>query len=60
MSNKVICEFAETCTQRLVMCEHQKLHDVKQYSRSEFMLRLCTDNGYCSVAEIECKCIYKR
>lgn len=25
MSDKVICECAESCTQKLVVCEHQKL-----------------------------------
>lgn len=53
MSDKVICECAESCTQKLVVCEHQKLHSVK---RMNTQLE-CTNNGYCSVAEIMCKCI---
>lgn len=51
--HKVICENAETCMQRLVICEHQQPHDVKHLNTR----LMCIHKGYCSVAEIECKCI---
>ena len=57
--NEVICDHAETCTQRLVVCIHQKLHIVKKYYLIDYELEQCTDNWYCSVVEIDCKCIKK-
>lgn len=50
-----ICDHADTCTQRLVVCEHKKPHVIKN-PRCRVQ---CTDYGYCSVAEIYCKCVNK-
>lgn len=52
---EVICDHVESCTQKLVGCDHQKLHGVKRFGTK---LR-CTLTEYCSVAEIGCKCIIK-
>ncbi len=49
----VICDHAESCTQKLVVCEHQTLHVVKRIHSA----MKCTVFGSCAVAEIECKCI---
>jgi len=54
--DEVICDHAESCTQKLVVCEHQTPHDIKRiHSAME-----CTVFGSCSVAEIECKCVKVR
>lgn len=52
-SEEIVCDHAETCTQRLVVCGHKKPHDV-EILNTELQ---CTDNGYCSVAEINCRCV---
>lgn len=59
MSDEVICERAEICTQRLVVCEHQKLHSVKNLLLNPGNKLLCTTVGFCAGAEIDCKCIKK-
>lgn len=53
--NKIICDYAEFCTQKLVVCEHQKSHEIKRLGTR----MQCTEFGSCSVAEIDCKCIKK-
>lgn len=50
-----ICDHSDTCTQRLVVCEHQKPHCVKRLNTK----LSCDTQGCCSVSETECKCIKK-
>ncbi len=53
---EVICDHAEICVQRFVVCVHQKLHSVERLNTN----LQCVNDGYCSVAEINCRCIIKR
>ena len=55
MSDEVICDHAEICKQKLVVCVHQKPHSVERLNTK----LQCVDDGYCSVAEINCRCIVK-
>lgn len=54
VEKKVICERAETCIQRLVVCPHQKEHAIILFSE---LFGDCTKNGWCSVSENYCKCV---